>query len=403
MSRARKRDWDLKRKPSGVYFVEYYVTEETDGEIAYKRRRDSCDTRDYKEARTRAQQIVNGSWRAPSAREKADHRSIKRPNLAGQITVAQLFDRCRETIWSNGKIKANATAISNARILGRIIGNELITDMTYSRLEDLKKQLEETVCRTGKPYMPGTVDRKMNAIGAALTQATKEKDAEGNHWLLGKPAMPTVVVNNICDRTISRSEEAAIFAACAARAKKYPTRDWRRFGYFLRFLLDTACRMSEALNLTVSQIEEGSDYDEETAQLIEAIYAELPRYSTKNNLPRQLPLSDEIVEALPYLKMNALEGRIFPWDAVWYHWNLIRQDVKKMGHDIGDVKIHTFRHTCLTRLAKSQKVRLEDISDFAGHSSIQITKERYVHLLRSSKVRTVGIINQMKSVKRKAI
>lgn len=371
MSRSKKVGYEIKVKPSGVYFVEYYADD--------VRRRESCDTRDFKEAQTRARQIVAGNWKAPTAQEKAATAVIKRPMMAGEITMAQLFDRCRQTIWRKGEIRGFATAVSNARILSEMIGHELITDMNYSRLEALKAEL------FAKGYSPGTVDRKMNAVGSALTQATKETDADKKPWLLGKPAMPTVVTNNFKDRVVSTEEELAIFAAIDARMVKQPTRDWRRFGYLIRFLLDTGCRQGEALGLLEMSVETADNYS----------YALFPRYSTKNLRPREMPLSNRIVATLPYLRMNAIGGKLFPIKAstVWGMFENIRGDVGKAGFNIDDVTIHTFRHTCLTRLAKSRKVGLLDLSEWAGHSSVQITKERYIHLMREDKLPTLAVLN----------
>ena len=398
MARPRSTGWELKTKPSGIYYVEFYRQRGSEvddvGRPVMVRARESCDTRDKDVALDRARRIVAGTWRAPSAATKAEEAKVVR---AGQITWNLLFDHCRDTIWAKKNIKSWATAVSNCRILGGMIGSELIHDADYGRLTRLVQQLEAA------GYVAGTVDRKMNAISAALTEACKMKDGEGRPWLVGRPVMPSIKVQNIQTRVISRAEEEVIFRAVEARVIAQPMRDWRRFGHLLRWLLDTGCRLGEALSAREERLEEHV----REARVVNGVhhiaqavtYFSIPRELSKNGKPRELPLSQAATSSLPYLRMTAVGGRIFPLEAsaAWSMWDTIRDDVKAAGHDIDDVKLHTYRHTCLTRLARSGRMRIEDIADWAGHSSIQITITRYRHLMKEDKLPTLDVINGLKA------
>jgi integrase len=371
----------------------YQLKERGQGGVLYvhwtdlngKLHRKSADTTDRKVARVRAPMIIAGQFAAPTPAEKvAEVRKV----ATSAITMARLLDRCRATIWTKAKARSQGTIASNIKILNGLIGDELATDMTYGRLERLVVELRDM------GYAEGTIDRKLSTVGAALTQATKEVDEEGRPWLVGKPAMPHIVADNFCERVISKAEEAAIFAAIKKRQSREPTRDWRRFGHLLRFLMDTGCRLGEALGVTDERVQTHLLND------VERTAAYFPRYRTKNKKPRVVWLTKAVVETLPVLRANAIDGRLFhikPATA-WYMWSGLRDDLKAEGFDMDDVKLHTFRHTCLTRMAQSGKFRIENISDWAGHSSIQITIDRYRHLLPSDSAHLVDHLDAMAGV-----
>ena len=175
------------------------------------------------------------------------------------LTMRDLFARCQETIWAPGQIKSLATVKSNVKILNLYIGDEAITDMTFPRLERLVAQLQagekKTKSGTKGGYSNGTIHRKITAVGAALTRATKEVDADGRPWLVGKPAMPQIKLTNIRSRTLTVAEEDAVIRAIWAREAKETTRDWLRFLTLFRFLMNTGCRLGEALGTHLTDLD----------------------------------------------------------------------------------------------------------------------------------------------------
>lgn len=355
--------FSLSKKPSGILFVNF----EENG----TRRRISTGTRDPKIARRIARDIVTGARPSPTPRPQTAP--------ASGMTMGQLFETCRHSVWSERNVRSQATVRSNIKILTAMIGRVPVREMTYQRLEQLVLDL------FALDYAAGTVNRKMCTVSKALNHATRLIDDDGRPVLAGKVPMPSVVANNTRDRVLSKAEEAAIFAAIDARAQSQTTRDWRRFGYLIRFLLDTGCRLGEALNVDTSRIQTRGA----------ATYVEFPRYSTKNGKPRVLPLTEAILATLPYLRMVSVNGSLFPLKAatVWYMWDTIRDDVTASGTDISDVVLHSMRHTCLTRLAQSGQVRIENISDWAGHSSLQITADHYLHMVPEDRLPTLAVLN----------
>jgi len=230
-------------------------------------------------------------------------------------------------------------------------------------------------------------------ISRALRLAT-EWGPDGIPLLASKPKMPSIRVANMKDRVISPEEEAAIFAAIEERRIKEPGRPWWLFGRMVRWLLDTGMRLSEALDAGTDQV------SSRTVGGRVVHFLTLARYRTKNDKPRTIPLTERIVAELGALKAQATPRKVgdrpvfFPLRpaAAWYMFNQIREDVKRSGFDIDAVTLHTFRHTCLTRLAQGG-MDIMRLKEWAGHSDIKITAERYLHLVPSDLVRGLDFLD----------
>ncbi|QOC54170.1 tyrosine-type recombinase/integrase [Caulobacter vibrioides] len=341
----------FRKKPSGIWVVDYI--DET-GE----RRRVTTGTRDRAEAHRIGPLIVAGTYVSPD--------TVKTQATDGRMTVDELFRHCELTIWKPGKVKAQATIKSNLKLLRERIGSEPVAEITKKRLEALAEEME------AEGYAPATIKRKLDTLSKALGVAEGLHDTRGRVVITTKPKMPSITVRNYCDRVLEPDEEAAVFAAIEKRREAEPGRDWQRFGLLIRFMLDTGCRLGEALNARVERIETFSG----------RTWVTFPIYTTKNDKPRQLPLTRAIEENIELLKaMAGPDGRLFPYSPanVWYKWTNMRDDLAKLGFDISDVKLHTLRHTCLTKLARTS-LPIHKIMQWAGHSSIEITVKRYAHL-----------------------
>jgi len=362
---------NLRRKPNGVWLVDYEDPE------TGARRRVSTGLTDKSEAMKKARDIILG-LDTKSAKPRAP--GAGPAGKSSGFTMADLFRKCELTVWSPRECKSQATVRSNLKYLSAKLGDELVTDMTYSRLEKLAEDM------FAEGLAAGTVKRKLDMVSKALTMATKWTDEAGRPYLMGKPAFPQITARNQRDRVLEPKEEAAVFVAIAERRLKEPTRDWRRFGILIRWLLDTGCRLGEALNVRDTFLEEEGTGNERTT------FVTFPRYTTKNDKPRRLPLTSAIEAELQYLKMAAIDGRLFPLKpaTVWYMWDNIRGDLKAKGYDLSDVVLHTMRHTCGTRLAKS--LPIHKVSLWLGHSSVQVTMDHYMHLQSTDFLDAKGVL-----------
>lgn len=355
----------LSKKTNGIYIATFYV----DG----KRCRLSTETRDAKVARERAREIVNGSY------VKSGVSTTSKSNNG--MTMRELFHELMLGAWSPPNVRSQRTVKSNVKILNEMIGDEAVATINYSRLKKLVQDLFD------RGYAAGTVHRKMCAVSKALNEATRMVDDNGKPVLAAKVPIPTVVARNARSRVLTHEEEAAIFDQISIRERAEPTRDWRRFAQLLRFLLDTGCRLGEALNVSDATLQERAG----------VTYVSFPRYTTKNEKPRTLPLTQAIVSTLPELRARANGGKFYPMKSqtVWYMWKTIRADLGVNGMNVQDVVLHTMRHTFLTRLAQSGKVSIHRISEWAGHSSIQVTMDHYLHLMPEDKLDTLDVIEGM--------
>lgn len=393
---------NLSKKPNGIYVLNVKVPDEKTGEL--KRQRVSCETRDYEEAKAvRTEWIAGRHPKHPSnggivaAKGREPESRVSRVDLSNGMTLAVWLTRCLDTIWrrpdAEGKgCKSWKSSQSNAKVLAKFIEPEvLLVDVDTAYLKTLKEKL------TDKGYAAATIRRKMMAISAALTEATTMDQTEGEPLLTHRPRMPKLEKsNNTQDRVVARVEEEAIFDAIDARIASDPSRPWWQFRAYVTIGLDLGFRSSETLFMGPSCIREKRWMNPTTGEMESGFFLGIPRYVAKNDKPRDVPCTDRVAALFPALNAMASKGKWFPWQkggsGVWYMWNNIREDLSQMGFDLSDVKLHTFRHTCATRLAEGG-LDLVSLRDWLGHSDIKITAERYVHLMATHLHRGAIILN----------
>lgn len=307
------------------------------------------------------------------------------PKRDGRLTMSDLFDKCEATVWHPDNVRSQRTIRSNLKVLRQFpsrtsndapsmpFGAVAVEDVHYTRLEQLVSDMKKL-----KGYKPATVKRKLAMVNTALKMATKWTDDDGTPLLKAKPAMPQIKVKNLKDRTISDTEEAAIWAALEKRRQEEPNRQWFRFRALLQVLFDTAARLGEVVPLGPDNIKQRGNMT----------YVEFPRYRTKSGKPRTVPLAPASVEALGGLMDHLVRVKgSDTWAFFGFEKNLpsvmfrqLRQDVAdETGMDLSDVTLHTIRHTTLTRLARGG-MELARLQLWAGHSDPKITAERYLHL-----------------------
>lgn len=368
----------LRQKPSGIWVVDF----EEDGQ----RRRVSTGIKTVRmrnappDVRAKAKDVLLGLVPQTASVGKSRVRG-------GHVTMRDLFERALRTVWHPSQAKSQGTILSNVKILNTLIGDDPIQDMTYTRLEQLVETLK------GRGYAPATIKRKLDMVSKALRMATKWTDAKGQPLLLAKPPMPTIRVANMKDRVISAVEETAIFQAIEKRRQDEPERQWFRFAALIAFLSDTAARLGEAIgSLGPDNVQVDGhpmDIKSQVYDGTERAYVTFARYRTKNDQPRTIPLTPRAWRALLSLLPHLGRGREDRWlffpmtpGTAWYMFDQIRTDLTKVGLDLSDAVLHTFRHTALTRLAQGG-MELMRLQKWAGHSDPKITAMRYTHLVPS--------------------
>lgn len=390
-------------KQNGVLYLNVYLPDDVTGEL--KRSRVGLDTRDMAEAkRQRADWIAgrhpkhpsNGGVIAAKGRGPAPKTSTRATSSRGGYTLAAWVVDCLDTNWRGRK--ARRTHESNARILQQTIvaaGLEdlALKDVASVHITQIEKQLRDGT----KNYAEASVSKLLGALSSALTYAVENDDpATGKAYLIAKPKFPRLEVRNIRERVLSEAEEVALFECIADRIEAEPGRPWRHMGWMLLVALDTGFRLGELLSLGQKSVRTKRWLDQATGQNIAAVYLGLERYSTKSDKPREVPATERVLRTIPLLNSMAVKGRWFPWQGgssgPGYMLTNLKADMEARGFDISDVTMHTMRHSCATRLAIGG-MDLVALRDWLGHSDIQITAERYIHLMSSHLYRGAAILN----------
>lgn len=371
---------NYRQKPNGMWVVDYFDDDGTRRRVSTGIKTPAQRTPPA-EAKAAAREIVLGV-RAPKGQPSLPSQARKG---AQHLTMSDLFDRCWLTVWHPDNVRSQRTIKSNIHLLNGFIGDELVENMTFTRVEQLVTDMK------ARGYQPATVKRKLAMVNKALKMATMWTDEKGQPLLRYKPPMPLVVVNNLKDRIITPAEEDALFVALEKRRQLEPGRQWFAFRVFLGLLWDTGGRLGETLHLGPKAI----------ARPQATSFVTFPRYRTKSGKPRTLPLAERSVIALGTLMDHlVLDKDTGDWRFFGFQENTasvmfrqLKQDVtNETGFDLSDVTLHTIRHTTLTRLARGG-MDLARLQQWAGHSDPKITAERYLHLIPSDLVGGLDILS----------
>jgi integrase len=354
---------NLYQKPSGIWVIDF-VNDEG------KRVRLSTGTRDAAAAKRAARELVS----KPVHETRAGGHKTEPSRTITSGTMKDLWRRCCVEVWPANKVRSQATLRSNLRVLGSLLidtprGKLPVQDAAVEEVSNLRTVADIQGQLFAAGYAPGTVKRKMDTLSRSLRAA--------QDWgiIRDVPKKPPVGPSGVRERILEDHEEAVLFDVLAEKIKTQPAADWWRYRALIRFLLDTGCRLGEALAVRRSWIEakrkpDGSNYRVLT----------IPASHTKANRSRTLPLTDDVVASINTLTELSPDDRLFPFNNgfAWYRWDTLREAMQKRGCPIDDVVLHSLRHTCLTRLAKRLPIQI--VSKWAGHADISITARVYSHL-----------------------
>jgi len=338
MPRKRKtRDQDglYRRKDSPKWWASY-----TDA--SGKRTRRSTGTTDRREA-----EALLSKWRLEAHREK---QWGEQPSRTFDELMLHYLDSTR-----NEKRATERDRYSAKRLYPAFTGRDLGT-LTANDIRDYVAD------RKAAGAGPGTINRELGLLSAAINYARKEWD-----WEIPNPAQgrrlrePEGRV-----RWIDREQAEALIAAAESEPQAPYLAD------FIRLALNTGCRRDELLRLEWRRVD------------LQAGLIHLEAHLTKAGKRRSIPLNRCAREAI--LARRAYRDRCCPGSPwVFCHAKGHRvQSIKRSWATacrragIEDFRIHDLRHTCAAWLV-SAGVPLTEVRDLLGHSTIRMT-ERYAHL-----------------------
>lgn len=316
----------LTKRRNGIWMLEY----RHDG----RRVRVSTGKRDRAAAEIEARKLV-------TVPPKGDEQPQRRLAAVGD-NLGALMWKTYETVWRHSK--SAASAYSQCKTVDRELGHLSLPDVTYGRLQDYVDELRE------QGLKPATINRRLAVVGRAMTEGVRLGK------LPARPAMPTLPEDNQKERYLSEAEEARLLEA--TRRLSVEQAEYMR--PLLVFLLDTGCRLTEALTATEGDVTEGG-----------AII--FPGRRRKNGRSIAVPLTERAAAAIGDMLASPLHGHVDK------DWCIRRFGRLRRWANVEDVTLHTLRHTCASRLLQ-RGVDIYRVSRWLGHSTLDVTASRYAHL-----------------------
>lgn len=274
-------------------------------------------------------QGVNGGKVRPKTSISVSHST----KLDG-ITLGSALDRALRTTWDSNKDWKGYNTIANQ--LKKLVGGDtLLTNISGSTISLIKEEL------MGQELANATINRKLAVLSSVMNIAKDEWDVE-----LTIPAFKFLPERNARTRVFTYAEEDLMV--------NYWGETKPEMADLLIVLMDTGCRVSEALRVTGRDVSESG-------------FVRLNR--TKNDEGRGIPMTDRVKSILGTL---AHDSGAFPS----LNKNIackLMQDFRE-AHYIEDPEwvLHTCRHTCATRLLEAG-VDIYTVKEWLGHKTIETT------------------------------
>lgn len=265
---------------------------------------------------------------------------------AGLLTMQQLYQKALKVGWKGKDDRQR----HNGQLYVDWCGPETLAldGMTEDRICEYIDYREDEIGNAGS-----TANRHISAISVMATVAVH----------LGviprRPLLPWRKGGSPRLRFYTHEEETQIEGLCV----KWGLHD---YADLFVFLAETGARLGEAENLVWSEIRPTT----------------ISFLNTKNGTDRTIGITPACAAALARLKArhhNSLDGP-FGWlkrTQLRTVWDRLRGELDWMGPD---TVVHTFRHTCASRLAQSGKADIYRIQRWMGHKSTATTM-RYAKLI----------------------
>ena len=275
-----------------------------------------------------------------------------------QFSIAELFQRYKDLLWTEGRHKYNVSSF-----IGEI--NEILLGKRFSTFD------QETVdsliiALRQRGNSNATINRKMAALSKLLRKASKM----GNIHNLPEFRRQKEGAGRI--RFLDFEEEDRLFSAIRARSE-----DAYRLCIFL---VDTGCRLGEAIGLIWNDIHEHR----------------VTFWLTKSGRSRTVPLTERAVQSIilppPDPGQRRPRGPFAMLDQARFRaiWNDAKLEVG-LGSD-DQVVPHVLRHTCASRLVQGG-IDIRRVQMWLGHQTLQMTM-RYAHLATTDLDRCVAVLER---------
>ncbi|WP_421276171.1 tyrosine-type recombinase/integrase [Aeromonas veronii] len=271
------------------------------------------------------------------------------------ITMFELIEKTWLRSWRNAK--------SGEKIKG--IATKVIKEMKWVKLDVkqlTRRDLEEMMdFYRERGNSDATVNRKLASITKLLSTAVELE------YIKHKPPVKQTRERNARVRFITQEEEERMLQI-ALEHEYYGAHG------LMVFLLDTGCRIGEALKLKP---------DDVNHELQTVTFGD-----TKNGDNRTIPLTDRAYQHL-------FKWKLLNYDKFRNQWDRVKSLMGLADDD--EMVPHILRHTCASRLVQSG-VDLRVVKDWLGHKTITMTM-RYAHLRIENLMAAKNILQAANAVK----
>lgn len=280
------------------------------------------------------------------------HYDLNFIRVVHEHSVRELFGKYGDILWESGRHKYNVTSFVGE--IDEILLSRKLSVFSQETLDSILGTLRE------RGNSNATINRKMAALSKLLRKAHKMGDIHSLPEFRRQKERAGRI------RFLERDEEKYLFTAIEKRCP-----DSHRLAVFL---VDTGCRLGEALGLIWNDVSDGR----------------ASFWLTKSGRSRTVPLTARANASIgrsiggkgPFKKLTGVSFRAT--------WNEAKHEVG-LGAD-PDVVPHILRHTCASRLVQGG-VDIRRVQMWLGHQTLQMTM-RYAHLATNDLDACVGVLER---------
>lgn len=347
-------------------------------------------------------------------------------------TMAWLFAQCLDhrEIW--GKVKHSKNYISGVAKLNTMIGDRPCSDFEPPNgraiVNDVVKALRADDYSDG--YVRKIVGHLRQALEALIGKGVSEAivhPVTGVPLLTDIPTFPSLPKSPARTAVLAREHDEILFRIMGERMvkareeeraygekhglvhelgigahgnveiggetvwlnpKRFSSTQWRVFRDYIGFLLETGCRLSEALttgNHSIRTREVTAD-DGSVSDTYQVLH--LPAGVTKGDRERFINLSPKLLDGMKLWQATAkphtveIGDRTIEVAKAWFPltknqvsllWGHVRTDAKAFGVDLSEISPHNLRHTHATRMSE-RGMSGKGLQDSLGHKDARTTQ-----------------------------
>ncbi len=270
-------------------------------------------------------------------------------------TWGHLFSSVYYRVWKG--TKGEKTAVLNGSAVVDFFCPEL--EFKNVTLGDVDAFVADLVA---KGNQGSTINRKLAALSKML------RFAHSRGWITTLPVIERKAEPFHRIRFLTDEEEASLLRLMGAKSPY--------LAELCLFLVDTGCRVSEALRLTWADVNWSQSL--------------VTFWDTKGGGSRSIPMTKRVKEMM--IDRNALVDALFPFEvkqsSLNAKWTQVQQE---MGlQDDADFVPHALRHTCASRLVQ-RNIPILTVREWLGHKTLAVTL-RYAHLAPQQLVEAVKVL-----------